>query len=121
MRVMMIVKATEDSEAGVLPTREQFAEMGKYNDELAKAGLLLAADGLRPSSEGARVVFAGGAPSVIDGPFSEIGELMAGYWVIRVDSMDAAFDWAKRIPFRDGVVELRRIYEESDFPAESAE
>lgn len=117
MRVMMIVKATEDSEAGVLPTREQIAEMGKYNDELATAGVLLAADGLRASSEGARVVFAGGAPSVIDGPFSEIGELMAGYWVIRVETMDEARDWAKRIPFRDGVVELRRVFEPEDFPA----
>ncbi|GAA0438899.1 YciI family protein [Streptomyces luteireticuli] len=117
MRVMMIVKATEDSEAGVLPTREEIAEMGRYNDELAAAGVLLAADGLRSSAEGARVVFAGGAPSVIDGPFSEIGELMAGYWVIRVESMDEARDWAKRIPFQDGVVELRRIFEPEDFPA----
>ncbi|MFI0736946.1 YciI family protein [Streptomyces sp. NPDC021100] len=118
MRVMMIVKATEESEAGVLPTREQVADMQRYNEALAKAGALLAADGLWASSEGARVVFAGGKPSVIDGPFDEIGELIAGYWIIRVDSMDQAREWAARIPFREGVVELRRIFEPADFPSD---
>ncbi len=110
----MLVKANEDSEAGALPGKEEFAEMGRFNDELAKAGVLLAADGLRPSSDGARVVFAGGRPSVIAGPFPETEELVAGYWVIEVASMDEAKDWATRIPFREGVVELRPIMEAAE-------
>lgn len=117
MRVMMIVMATEESEAGVLPSKEQIAEMGKYNDTLVKAGVLLAADGLRASSQGARVVFAGGTPSVIDGPFPETEDLVSGYWIIQVGTMDEAREWATRIPFRDGVVELRPVFEPSDFPA----
>ncbi|MFI9719185.1 YciI family protein [Streptomyces sp. NPDC052396] len=114
MRVMMLVKANEESEAGRLPSAQQFAEMGRFNDEMAKAGVLLSADGLRPSSDGARVVFAAGGHSVIAGPFPETEDLVAGYWVIEVASMDEATDWATRIPFREGVVELRPVMEAAE-------
>ncbi|TMQ17154.1 MAG: YciI family protein [Deltaproteobacteria bacterium] len=123
MRFMMIVKANKDSEAGVLPDEKMLATMGKYNEELVKAGVLLDATGLAPSSQGARVRFsAGGKRSVIDGPFTEAKELIAGYWLIQVKSKDEAIEWAKRIPFEpdpktgeDPEVELRRLHELEDF------
>src|SRR5262245_54559154 len=98
MRVMMIVRANEKSEAGVLPTEAQLAAMGKYNEQLHKAGVLLDLSGLKPTSAGARVRFAGGKGTVIDGPFTETKELVAGYWVIQVKSKEEAIEWAKRIP-----------------------
>jgi hypothetical protein len=118
MRFMMLVKADEDSEAGGLPSKELIAAMGRYNEELVKAGVLLAADGLHPSSKGARVSFAGGRPTVTDGPFAEAKELIAGFWVIQVKSKEEAVEWASRVPFEDGEIEIRQVFEESDFPAE---
>src|SRR5579864_8518342 len=98
MRVMVIVKATKDSEAGVLPTAEEFAEMGKFNEELVKAGVMLDGAGLHPSSQGARVQFSGPNRTVIDGPFAETKELIAGYWLWQVKSLDEAIEWTRRIP-----------------------
>jgi hypothetical protein len=114
MRVMMIVKANEKGEAGALPTEAQLEAMGQYNQELQKAGVLLDLSGLKPSSAGARIRFSGGARTVIDGPFTETKELVAGYWIIRVGSRDEAIQWAKRIPAEIceiGEVELRPFYE----------
>jgi hypothetical protein len=119
MRVMVIVKANEDSEAGVMPSTELLTDMGKYNEELAKAGIMLAGDGLHPSSKGKRVRFSGDKPTVIDGPFAETKELIAGYWVWQVKSMDEAVEWLKRAPFGGGTtIELRPIFEMEDFGAE---
>jgi hypothetical protein len=119
MRVMVIVKANEDSEAGVMPSTELLTAMGKYNEELAKAGIMLAGDGLHPSSKGKRVRFSGDKPTVIDGPFAETKELIAGYWVWQVKSMDEAVEWLKRAPFGGGTtIELRPIFEMEDFGAE---
>ncbi|MEV6669355.1 YciI family protein [Streptomyces sp. NPDC051162] len=115
-RFMMIVKATEESEAGVLPTKELVAEMGQYNEQLVKAGALLAADGLKASSEGARVSFSGGRPTVTDGPFAETKELIAGFWIIQVKDRDEALEWARRVPFQDGEIEVRPVFEPTDFP-----
>ena len=123
MRFMMIVKATKDSEAGVMPDENMLAAMGKYNEELARAGVMLDGTGLTPSSQGSRVRFsAGGKRTVIDGPFTESKELIAGYWLIQVKSKEEAIAWAKRIPFepdpRTGAepeVELRRLFELEDF------
>jgi hypothetical protein len=123
MRFMMIVKASKDSEAGVMPDEQILARMGKYNEELVKAGVMLDGTGLTPSSQGARVRFsAGGKRSVIDGPFSEAKELIAGYWLIQVKSKEEAIEWAKRIPFEpdpktgaEPEVELRRLFELEDF------
>jgi hypothetical protein len=118
MRFMVIVKANEDSEAGVLPSEELLTEMGKFNEELVKAGVLLAADGLQPSSKGARVKFSGQQRTVIDGPFSETKELIAGYWVWQVKSKEEAIEWAKRIPNPtgdDGEIEIRQVFEADDF------
>ncbi len=115
MRFMMIVKASDESEAGALPSEHELTEMGKYNEELVKAGVMLAGDGLHPSSKGARVTFAGGKPTVTDGPFTETKELIAGYWVIDVRSRDEAVEWARRVPFQDGEIELRQIFEAEDF------
>jgi len=112
---MMLVKASEDSEAGALPSEGQLAEMGRYNDELVKAGVLLAADGLQASVKGARVVFSGGQTTVTDGPFTETKELIAGYWVIQVRSKDEALEWARRVPFQDGEIEIRQVFEAEDF------
>jgi hypothetical protein len=121
MRFMMIVKANADSEAGVLPSSEELATMGTYNDQLIAAGILLAADGLQASSEGFRVKFGGaGKSTVTDGPFAESKELIAGYWVIDVKSKDEAVAWARRIPFSHGEeVEVRKVFEASDFPVDS--
>jgi hypothetical protein len=115
MRFMMMVRADERTEAGQLPTERELTEMLAYNEELAKAGALLAGEGLQPSSRGARVRFGNGAPSVTDGPFAETKELIAGFWIIQVDSREDAIEWARRIPFSDGEVELRQIYEADDF------
>ena len=120
MRFMVMVKATKDSEAGKMPSQKLLAEMGKFNEELVKAGVMLAADGLQASSKGARVRFsAGGTRTVIDGPFPETKELIAGYWVWNVKSKQEAIDWLKRAPFQDGdEVEIRQIFEAADFGAE---
>ncbi len=122
MRVMVIVKATKNSEAGVMPTEKLFAEMGKYNEELVRAGIMLAGDGLRPSSQGKRIKFSGGKRSVVDGPFSETKELIAGYWVWQVRSMEEAVEWARRcpdpMPGEESELEIRPFYEAEDFGKE---
>src|SRR6266849_4179334 len=119
MRFMMIVKASKDSEAGVLPRKEMLAAMGKYNEELAKAGVMLAGEGLQASSKGARITFSGSKRTVTDGPFTETKELVAGFWLIQVKSKEEAIEWAKRVPFKEGeVLEIRQVFEASDFPAE---
>ena len=119
MRFMVIVKASKDSEAGVMPTEKMLTEMGKYNEELVKAGVMLAGEGLHPSSKGARVRFDGKTRSVTDGPFSETKELIAGFWLWQVRSRDEAIEWLKRAPFADGEeLELRQVFEMEDFGAE---
>ncbi len=116
MRVMVIVKATKDTEAGVMPTTEEMAAMGNYNEELVKAGIMLAGDGLHPSSKGRRVKFTKAQPKVIDGPFAETKELIAGFWMWQVKSMAEAVDWAKRCPMADGdELEIRQVFEADDF------
>ena len=116
MRVMVIVKANKESEAGVLPDTEILSKMGKYNEQLVKAGIMLAADGLQPSSKGKRVRFSGDKRTVTDGPFAETKELIAGYWLWQVRSMDEAVEWLKRAPFDGGTeIEIRPVYEISDF------
>src|SRR4051812_40125617 len=102
MRVMVIVKANKDSEAGIMPSEKMLTDMGKFNEELVKAGIMLAGEGLQASSKGKRVRFAGGKKNVIDGPFSETKELIAGFWLWQVKSMDEAVEWLKRAPFEDG-------------------
>jgi hypothetical protein len=117
MRVMVLVKATKDSEALVLPTRAALEEMGKFNDELQKAGVLLAADGLRPSSDGKRVVFSGRNRTVVDGPFAETKELVAGFWLWQVKSIEEAVEWVKRCPNpmpTDSEIEIRPLFEMED-------
>jgi len=119
MRFMVIVKANKDSEAGVLPDKKILTEMGKYNEELSKAGVMLAGEGLQPSSKGVRVKFSGGKPTVIDGPFAETKELVAGFWLWQVKSREEAIEWLKRAPFGGGTeVELRQVFESEDFGAE---
>ncbi len=116
MRVMVIVKANKDSEAGVLPDQKILTEMGKFNEELAKAGVMLAGEGLQASSKGARVRFEGPKKrTVIDGPFAETKELVAGFWLWQVKSMDEAIEWLKRSPFQEGEVEIRQVFETEDF------
>ncbi len=115
MRFMVLVKANKDSEAGVLPDEKILSGMGKYNEELVKAGVMLAGEGLHPSSKGARVRFSGAKRTVIDGPFTEAKELVAGFWLWRVKSKEEAIEWAKRIPFADGEVEIRQVFEAEDF------
>jgi hypothetical protein len=118
MRVMVIVKADQDSEAGVLPSEQLLAEMGAYNEELVKAGIMLDGDGLKPSSAGARVHFSGSQRTVIDGPFAETKELIAGYWIWQVESLDEAIAWVKRCPNPMGVeseIEIRPFFEAEDF------
>jgi hypothetical protein len=116
MRVMVIVKGGKDCEAGVIPDEKRLAEMGKYNEELTKAGVMLALEGLQPSSKGARVKFSGAQRTVTDGPFVESKELIGGYWLWQVESMQAAIEWLKRAPFGDGTeVEIRPLYETEDF------
>jgi hypothetical protein len=122
MRVMVLIKADKDTEAGVLPSERLLTEMGKFNEELVKAGVLLAGEGLHPSSKGKRVIFSKGKPTVIDGPFTETKELIAGFWLWQVKSMDEAVEWVKRIPNPDnaseGVIEIRPVFEAEDFGAE---
>jgi hypothetical protein len=119
MRVMVIVKGDKNSEAGVLPKKELLAEMGKFNEELAKAGVMLAAEGLQPTSKGKRVRFSGSQRTVIDGPFTESKELIAGFWLWQVRSMEEAVEWLKRAPFGGGVeIEIRQVFELEDFGAE---
>jgi len=119
MRVMVIVKASKESEAGVLPTKKLLTEMGKYNEELVKAGIMLAAEGLQASSKGKRVKFAEGRPTVTDGPFTESKELVAGFWLWQVRSMEEAVEWLKRAPFGGGAeVEIRQVFEAEDFGPE---
>ena len=115
MRFMMIVKADERSEAGVMPTEAELAEMAKYNEELIKAGVMLAGDGLYPSVKGARIHFDGNKTRVVDGPFTEAKELIAGFWILQVKSREEAIEWGKRVPFTEGHVELRQVYELEDF------
>jgi len=117
MRFMLQVRADRDSEAGVLPSQELIAAMGKFNEEMMKAGIMLAADGLHPSSRGARVLFAGPKRTVVDGPFTDPNELIAGFWMINVKSKDEAIDWAKRVPFMSGTIEIRQVFEAEDFGA----
>jgi hypothetical protein len=118
MRFMVIVKASKDSETGVMPSEEMLSEMTAYNEELAKAGIMLAGEGLHPSSRGARVRFQGDQRTVTDGPFSETKELIAGFWLWQVNSREEAIEWLKRAPFREGEVELRQVFETADFGAE---
>ena len=118
MRFIVMVKATKDSEAGILPTTEQLAEMGKFNDELVKAGIMLAGEGLQDSSKGARIAYDGKKRTVRDGPFAETKELVAGFWIWQVKSKQEALEWAKRIPFQEGEVEIRQVFEADDFGAE---
>ena len=118
MRVIVIVKASKESEAGEMPSEKLLADMGKYNEELANAGLMLAGEGLHPSSKGKRVRFSGKQRTVIDGPFTEAKELIAGYWIWKVKSIDEAVDWLKRAPFESDEVEIRPIFEAEDFGAE---
>jgi hypothetical protein len=119
MRFMVIVKADKNSEAGILPSKELLTAMGKYNEELIKAGVMLSGDGLQASSKGARVKFADGKTTVIDGPFAESKELIAGFWMWRVKSKDEAIEWLKRAPFGGGAeVEIRQVFEAEDFAGE---
>jgi hypothetical protein len=115
---MVIVKATDDSEAGVMPTEQLFTEMMAYNEQLVKAGIMLAGDGLQPSSKGKRVLFSGDKRTVMDGPFAETKELIAGYWVWQVKSIDEAVEWVKRCPnpmLTDSIIEIRPVFEAEDF------
>ena len=122
MRVLVMVPGSKESEAGVMPDPKLLAEMGKFNDELVKAGVMLAAEGLRPTSHGKRVKFAGGTPTVKDGPFTESKEIVAGFWLWQVKSMDEAVEWLKRAPFGGGVeIEIRPIFEMEDFGAAMSE
>ncbi len=115
MRFMVLVKANRSTEAGVPPSTELLTAMGKFNEELAKAGVLLTAEGLRPSSKGVRVKFLGRKRTVMDGPFTETKELIAGFWLIQVKSKDEAVEWVKRVPFEDGEIEIRQVSEPEDF------
>ncbi len=115
MRVMVLVKASPESEGGQMPSEAELSEMTAFNEELVKAGVMLAGEGLHPSSKGVRVAFSGDDREVIEGPFAGATELVAGYWVWQVDSMDDAIEWAKRVPFREGDVEIRPVFEADDF------
>jgi hypothetical protein len=125
MRVMVIVKATTNSEAGKMPSKQLMADMGKFNEELVKAGIMLDGDGLKPSSTGKRIHFSSGKKTVIDGPFTETKELVAGYWIWQVKSMDEAVEWARRcpdpMPGEESDLEIRPFYEAADFGAEYTE
>jgi hypothetical protein len=120
MRFMMIVKGDERSEKGILPSEQELSEMAKYNEQLVKAGVMLAGEGLQASSTGAKVRFDGSKRSVIDGPFTEAKELIAGFWLIQVKSKEEAVEWAKRIPFTEGEIELRQVFELEDFGSSEA-
>src|SRR5438876_1997235 len=118
MRFMVIVKANKDSEAGVMPSEKMLTDMGKFNGDLVKAGMMLAGEGLHASSKGARVKFSGGKTTVVDGPFAETKELVAGYWMWQVKSKEEAIEWLKRAPFEDTEVEIRQVFEADDFGEE---
>jgi hypothetical protein len=118
MRFIVMVKANKDSEAGIMPTEEQLRDMGKFNDELVKAGVMLVGEGLQASSKGARITYAGNKRTVRDGPFTESKELVAGFWIWQVKNKAEALEWAKRIPFEEGEVEIRQVFEEEDFGKE---
>ena len=121
MRFLVLVKASPESEAGVMPKRSELAEMGKFNEELVKAGVMLAGEGLHPSSNGARVLFKGKTRTVVDGPFAEAKELIAGFWIFNVQSKQEAIDWVRRCPNPhegDCEIEIRQIFEEADFAPE---
>jgi len=122
MRFMILIKASQDSEAGVMPSEQLFAEMGRYNEELVKAGIMLAGEGLHPSSKGARVRFTGGGHVVTDGPFAETKELIAGFWLWQCQSMEEAIEWVKRcpnpMPGTEAEIEIRQVFEAEDFGAE---
>src|SRR5437588_11178861 len=118
MRFMVIVKANKDSEAGVMPSEQLLRDMGKFNEQLANAGVMLAGEGLQPSSKGARVKFSGGKTIVIDGPFAETKELVAGFWLWKCKSLDEAIEWLKRAPFEGTEVEIRQVFEMEEFGAE---
>ena len=121
MRVMVLIKANADTEAGVMPSEQLLAEMGRFNEELVEAGIMKAGEGLHPSSRGARILFSGKERKVVDGPFAETKELLAGFWIWEVKSFQEAIDWAQRIPNptgEEGVVELRPVFEAEDFGAE---
>ena len=115
MRYVMLVKANEQSEAGEMPSEGEFTEMNRYNEELAKAGVMLAGEGLHPSAKGSRIRFSKTGRTVTDGPFPETKELIAGFWLIHVKSHEEAVEWAKRVPFQEGEVELRRVFDAEDF------
>jgi hypothetical protein len=122
MRFMMIVKADKNSEAGILPDETMLADMAKYNEQMVKSGVMLAGEGLQASSKGARVRFTGGKPTVKDGPFTESKELIAGFWLIQVKSKEEAIEWARRVPFVEGEIEIRQVFELEDFgPSEAVE
>ncbi|HEX6442534.1 MAG TPA: YciI family protein [Stellaceae bacterium] len=118
MRFMLQVRASRDSEAGKMPSKELIAAMGRFNEEMMKAGVMLAGEGLHPTSRGARVSFVGGKPTIAQGPFPNVDELVSGFWIIQVGSKEEAIEWARRVPFEDGVIEIRQVFEASDFPAE---
>jgi hypothetical protein len=115
MRFMLIVKASKESEAGVLPSEKELAEMGRFNEQMVKNGMMLAGEGLQASSKGARVTFKGGKPTIVDGPFAETKELVAGFWLIQAKSKEEAVEWARRAPFVDGEIEVRQVFELEDF------
>ena len=115
MRFMLIVKADHRSEAGILPTEKELADMGKLNEEMVKSGVMLAGEVLQASSKGARVTFKGGKPTVKDGPFTEAKELIAGFWLIQAKNKEEAIEWARRVPFVDGEIEVRQVFELEDF------
>jgi hypothetical protein len=117
MRFMLLVKASKESEAGTLPSEAQLAEMGRFNEELVNAGVMLAGEGLHASAKGARVRFSGRRPTVVPGPFADAETLVAGFWMLRVDSLDAAVAWAKRVPFDEGEIEIRQVFDAEDFAA----
>jgi hypothetical protein len=118
MRFMIVVKASKESEAGTMPNKQILTEMGRFNEELAKAGVLLAGEGLHPSSKGTRIRFSGEKRIVTDGPFAETKELIAGFWIWRLNSKNEAIEWLKRAPFNDAEVEIRQVFEAEDFGAE---
>ena len=115
MRFMVIVKASKESETGKLPSEKELTDMGKFNDELIKAGVMLAGEGLHPTSRGVRIKFSGDKRTVIDGPFAETRELVSGYWLVQVKSREECIEWFKRAPFIEGELELRQVFEEADF------
>lgn len=115
MRFVVLVKANELSEAGVMPTEQELADMGKFNQELTDAGVMLAGEGLHPSSKGVRIDYTSPSPQVIDGPFAEAKELVAGFWILQARNQDEVIEWLKRAPFREGQIEIRQIFEAEDF------